>query len=236
MAQQSNSSTAGESRAPARFKDLCIDAVDLAPAARFWSAALGLSVQGSIENVHLSGATPQHTVWLNEVPEQKTVKNRVHLDVHAGSVEELVDRGARVVQPAGEDSWTVLGAPDGQEFCAFVRTEVPDYRLYELVVDCKESEPIARWWAQILGARTETDSYGDWALTGIPGAPLEYLVFQPVPEPKTVKNRVHWDVSGNPDELVGLGATLLRARGGDIGWHVLADPDGNEFCAFNPDP
>jgi hypothetical protein len=54
-----------------------------------------------------------------------------------------------------------------------------------------------------------------------------------VPEPKTVKNRIHWDVSvAELQPLLGAGATLLRAQDGEIGWHVLADPEGNEFCAF----
>ena len=57
---------------------------------------------------------------------------------------------------------------------------------------------------------------------------------QPVPEPKTVKNRIHWDVPGERAELVGAGARLLRARGDDIAWDVLADPEGNEFCVFTP--
>jgi len=60
--------------------------------------------------------------------------------------------------------------------------------------------------------------------------------FVPVHEPKTAKNRVHWDVTVPDVEsvaaLVTAGATLLREPGGDIGWHVLADPEGNEFCAF----
>ena len=37
------------------------------------------------------------------------------------------------------------------------------------------------------------------------------------------------------DELLGAGARLLRARGDDIEWDVLADPEGNEFCLFSPD-
>jgi hypothetical protein len=32
--------------------------------------------------------------------------------------------------------------------------------------------------------------------------------------------------------LLDLGATVVRPQGGDIAWHVLADPEGNEFCAF----
>ena len=58
-------------------------------------------------------------------------------------------------------------------------------------------------------------------------------MFVPVPEPKTVKNRIHWDVlAPDVDALLAAGATLLRAPDDDIGWHVLADPDGNEFCVF----
>lgn len=56
----------------------------------------------------------------------------------------------------------------------------------------------------------------------------------PVPEGKTVKNRVHIDVFGDTDELVGLGATLLRGRDGERNWDMLADPEGNEFCVFTP--
>ena len=58
-----------------------------------------------------------------------------------------------------------------------------------------------------------------------------------VPEPKTAKNRLHIDVTTDDlDALVAHGATVLRAKGdGGIGWTVLADPDGNEFCAFTDD-
>jgi hypothetical protein len=54
-----------------------------------------------------------------------------------------------------------------------------------------------------------------------------------VPEPKTVKNRIHLDVR-TPDlqALLDAGATLLRPADEEIDWNVLADPDGNEFCAF----
>lgn len=58
--------------------------------------------------------------------------------------------------------------------------------------------------------------------------------FTSVPEPKTAKNRVHWDVIGSTEELIARGATLLRRRDEEIRWDVLADPEGNEFCVFNP--
>lgn len=219
----------------ARFKDQCLDAVDVEAAARFWSGALGLTVRRSGEDVRLVGPSAAHTVWANSVPEPKAAKNRVHLDVHTPSLDELTAAGALVVEPAGADqAWTVMTDPKGQEFCAFLRDEVPEYRWYELVIDCADPEPLARWWASVLGGELESGE-GDWGLSKVPGAPFEYLVFVPVPEAKTVKNRVHWDVEApDPQLLIDAGATLLRPRGGDIGWHVLADPAGNEFCAFEP--
>jgi hypothetical protein len=54
-----------------------------------------------------------------------------------------------------------------------------------------------------------------------------------VPEPKSVKNRIHWDVTvPSVAPLVEAGARVLHEPGNGIGWHVLADPEGNEFCAF----
>jgi hypothetical protein len=70
----------------------------------------------------------------------------------------------------------------------------------------------------------------------VSGLPFEVWKFVPVPEPKTVKNRMHWDVVC-PDvaELVVRGATVLRVPDDEINWHVLGDPEGNEFCAFAPE-
>jgi hypothetical protein len=62
--------------------------------------------------------------------------------------------------------------------------------------------------------------------------PLIWIV--PVPEGKTVKNRMHIDVFGSTDELVGLGASVVRKREDDMEWDLLADPEGNEFCVFEP--
>jgi hypothetical protein len=73
------------------------------------------------------------------------------------------------------------------------------------------------------------------------GAPFPdlLLVFVPVSETKTVKNRVHLDVSPvgcDRDEevtrLEALGATRIDIGQGDQGWVVLADPEGNEFCVL----
>jgi predicted enzyme related to lactoylglutathione lyase len=88
----------------------------------------------------------------------------------------------------------------------------------------------------VLGAEVGQDEEQCW-IEKVPGAPFDGIVFGPVPEPKTVKNRVHIDVTTDDVEaLVRHGATVLRAKGDDgLGWTILADPDGNEFCAMPAD-
>ncbi len=224
----------------ARYKDLCIDTTGGEALGRFWAGALGLSFEPDGAAGRLVGETPEQKVWMNVVPEAKTVKHRVHIDVHAGSVDELVELGAQVREPAAEYErpWTVLVDPEGGEFCAFVREPdtLPAYRLYELGVDSAEPREIAQWWADVFGAELGGDEEkGWWWLENIPGAPFEGMTFVSVPEPKTVKNRIHWDVTvALADDLVNAGARLLREPDDEISWHVFADPEGNEFCAFTP--
>jgi catechol 2,3-dioxygenase-like lactoylglutathione lyase family enzyme len=216
-----------------RYKALCIDVTDERAGQQFWSEVLGLEISGREAHRWLAGETSQQVVWINEVPEPKTVKNRVHLDVFANSVDELLALGARRL--ADFPHWTVMAAPDGQEFCAFVRDDPPRHRLKDVVVDSQDPERIARWWQSVLGGVLDSDPDNSWWwLDGIAGAPFESIDFVPVPEPKTAKNRVHWDVLVDDfGLLVDAGARVLRPKGGDISWHVMADPDGNEFCAFD---
>jgi hypothetical protein len=216
----------------ATFKDLCIDAVDVSRLAAFWGAVLGLEAK-TLEDgdVLLTGPTRQHAIWINEVPEPVTVKQRVHLDVHAAAVEDVLALGA-TPEDVTSFRWKVLRDPEGGELCVFERAVVPADRIYEIGVDARDAGRIASWWAQVLGAEVDADQ-GCVGVMGIPGAPFESLVFMDVPEPKTVKNRIHWDLTV-PDlaALLDAGATVLRARDDEIGWTVLADPEGNEFCAF----
>jgi hypothetical protein len=215
------------------FKDLCLDASDPTRLAIFWAAALGRSGEPKDDQGGLvTGPTPQHTIWVNTVPERKTVKQRVHLDIYARQLADLEALGATVVEP--QRHWTVMADPEGGEFCAFLRDELPDERLHGLVVDSADPEAQARWWGDVYGVGV-TDNESWFTLEGVPGMPIRTMDFVPVPEPKAGKNRIHWDVSA-PDlaPLVGAGATVLREPDDDIGWHILADPEGNEFCVFRP--
>jgi len=215
----------------ATWQDLCIDALDAERLGHFWAAALGLTFKAHEDgDAQLDGPTPEHRVWINTVPEPVTVKQRVHLDVHAGSVEEILALGAT---PDDVDSfrWKILRDPDGGELCVFVRDEVPDYKLYEIGIDSVDPKAVARWWADVLGATYGEHEEEAWAwVEDIPGAPFECLTFAAVPEPKTVKNRIHWDVQTDDVQLlVDAGATILDEQ---PRWTVMADPEGNEFCAF----
>lgn len=224
----------------ARYKDLCIDTNSEERLGRFWARALGLEFHADGDGGNLgSAAQPERKVWMNRVQEPRTAKHRVHLDVHAASIEELVEFGATVVEPASDHpdrGWTVMADPEGGEFCAFVREvdALPSYRLYEIGVDAVDARLIATWWADVLGAHLGGDEdKGWWWLDDVPGMPFEGWSFVPVPEPKTVKNRIHWDVTVvSLDLLVGAGATVIRPPDDEISWTVCADPEGNEFCAF----
>jgi hypothetical protein len=218
----------------ARYLALCIDSDDVGAGRRFWAQALGLQIRDTDGNVSLVGDRAEETVWVNEVAEPKTVKNRVHVDLFARSLAELEVLGARQLQTY--ERWTVMSAPpDGQEFCAFVRDKVPVRRLKDIVVDSEDPESIAVWWAGVLGGELGSDPNNPWWwVDKVPGAPFESIDFVEVPEPKATKNRVHWDVGvDDVGQLIDAGARVLRPRGGGIAWHVLQDPDGNEFCAFD---
>lgn len=216
------------------YKDLCLDAGDTERMAGFWAAVLGRRVEQVPDGPVLAGSRPEQAVWVNTVPEAKSVKNRVHLDVYAASLADLERLGAAVLDAdAGRGRWTVMADPEGGEFCAFLRDTPGDDRLHGIVVDSADAVAQATWWGRVLGGEVVHHAGGWSSVQGVPGLPGTTLDFVPVPEAKTVKNRVHWDVeTSDPLALLDAGATLLHARGGDLEWDVLADPEGNEFCAF----
>jgi len=217
-----------------RLGEVVIDCHDPAKLAEFWQHVLGgYVVRQSHEWVALE---PGHgvTVSFQLVPEDKTVKNRVHLDVYAAAIDDLTTLGAEVVLPAEESgfSWTVMRDPEGNEFCAFLRDELPDYRIHGVVIDSADPERIATWWGDVLGAEVSDNAEhggGWWTLLGATPDPVLTWDFVPVPEPKTVKNRLHWDLRGNVDDFLERGATHRWER---PGWTALADPEGNEFCVL----
>jgi predicted enzyme related to lactoylglutathione lyase len=121
-------------------------------------------------------------------------------------------------------------------------TEGMRLRVRNITFDCSDAKSLARFWAEALGWNLYYDDdpevlVAPWFPRPDVGAPT--LLFIPVPEGKTAKNRVHLDLSpedGTRDEhvqrLLSLGATLVEdhRQPDGTGWAVLADPEGNELC------
>ena len=219
------------------FRDLCFDTVRPEVTGPYWAGVLGRElVVHEDGDAHLAGADRHETVWLNRVPEVQHVKNRVHLDVRLPD-DTLLPAGSALLRAAGGDTrWRVLADPDGLQWCAFGPREGAGPGPFELVVDSADPLAIASWWAARFGVPVhQREGAPHVWLEDVPSFPYPYWVFAPVPEPKTAKNRVHWDVDladAAVDDLLGAGAVLLRAQDDEIGWTVLADPEGNEFCVF----
>jgi predicted enzyme related to lactoylglutathione lyase len=115
--------------------------------------------------------------------------------------------------------------------------------LEAITIDCADPLALTRFWAAVFGTGIEEPNgdppqYVD--LVPVPGVPI--LRFQRVPEPKSTKNRLHFDVSvENLDEA----SERIEVLGGTSGsrpdlteygyeWRVMADPEGNEFCLVIP--
>jgi hypothetical protein len=221
----------------AAYQKVCVDATDPAVMGEFWGAVLGWPYRPTANGEGaVVGPTDQHTVWLNVVPEPKTVKNRVHLDIYTPDLASLERLGATVVQEQLPGwRWTIMADPEGGEFCAFLRNDLPPERLHGLVVDSVDPAAQAQWWAGVIGGTVVHDDRGFSTVEKVPGMPIQTYDFVPVPEPKTAKNRVHIDVDV-PDRqrLIDAGATLLEAPTAAHHWAIMADREGNEFCAFDP--
>jgi hypothetical protein len=221
----------------ARYLGLCVDVADARASGDYWATMLGWTYEPRDDgNAQLRDDDGRVQLWLNVVPEPKSVKNRVHIDVNAESVQRALDAGAQVAQALPR--WTMLLDPDGQEHCVFARGDAMRKRAYELGWDCAddaEAHTLAAWWADVVGGRLgEKQQHGYVWVEAIPDCVWDSFDFNGVPEPKTTKNRVHVDVhTDDLDALVAHGARVLRDKGDDgLGWTVLADPAGNEFCAF----
>ncbi|MFI9359548.1 VOC family protein [Kitasatospora sp. NPDC053057] len=112
--------------------------------------------------------------------------------------------------------------------------------LQNVAIDCADAYGLARFWSRVTGRPLgPEDGPGDREVAVMLGeGPVLY--FSQVPEPKTIKNRVHLCLRPETsreeevERLLGLGATMvsdLRNPDGS-GWAVLADPEGNEFCVL----
>jgi predicted enzyme related to lactoylglutathione lyase len=104
--------------------------------------------------------------------------------------------------------------------------------IYGTSFDAADAAAIAAFWAEALGRTVNPEATSESAsLAASEGSNESPIMFHRVPEPKTVKNRLHLDLStadfdAELARLLRLGATTLATFGH---WITLADPEGNEF-------
>ncbi len=98
------------------------------------------------------------------------------------------------------------------------------------------TDPLDAWDPFLEQVGVPADQRNNASAIEDPAGAGPRVFFQRVPEPKTAKNRVHLDVTtSHLDGLVAAGARVLLPQADGRGWTVLADPGGNEFCAFVAD-
>ena len=113
-------------------------------------------------------------------------------------------------------------------------------RISAIAIDALDPRRVADFWLAALGWRQIEEWDAGISLGPEDGSgPTMDVVL--VPEPKTVKNRLHLDLRADGSDrdteverLVGLGARRVDVgQGPDVSWVVLADPEGNEFCVLS---
>lgn len=113
-------------------------------------------------------------------------------------------------------------------------------RISELVLDCHDPEVLARFWCEALDFIVLDRDEGDIEIgprEGF-GGPQSTIILSRNDEPKNGKLRLHIDVNPTDrdqdaelERLLAAGAELVDiGQTGEASWHVLADPEGNEFC------
>ena len=244
---------------PTRLVHLVIDANDRHRLADFWAAALGWEKDDDDEEPSIAPPGYEYpdpaalAICFCPVPEPKTAKNRVHLDLNTRSPEhftETVDRllalgATRADIGQGDVKWEVLADPEGNEFCV-----LPPYAggydevglVNGVVTDCADPAASASFW-QLATGFDRVAEYPHAIALRSPANTGPYVFLLKNPDPKTAKNRMHMDVAPEPGEdqaqsvrrLTDAGAALADVgQGPDVYWTVLASPEGSEFCVLSP--
>jgi predicted enzyme related to lactoylglutathione lyase len=113
--------------------------------------------------------------------------------------------------------------------------------LHHIVIDARDLSAQARFWTRVLNWKILSEREREIVIGTDENAPVG-ICFMPVSNSKTVKNRLHLDLTPGPDgrdaeveRILALGATRVDiGQSGTESWTVLADPEGNEFCILRP--
>ena len=236
-----------------RLVTLCIDANDPLFLARFWAEALSWDIadeSGDEIGLEPTDGTRFQLLFLR-VPEKKSGKNPIHLDLTTTSIADQNDIVARLealgaghpdVGQTGDEGHVVLCDPEGNEFCVIEPTNkfLAGCGRFGSIT-CDGSPAVGYFWSKVLDWPLVWDQQQETAIRAPDGSGPFITWGPPIPN-KVVKNRLHIDVAppvgadqqAEVDRVVALGAKRIDIGQGKVSWVVLADPDGNEFCVLTP--
>ena len=240
-----------------RLVALCIDANNPVLLAGFWAEALGWEIgdedDGLVELLPTDGT--KFRIDFAPVPEKKSGKNPIHLDLTTTSVDDQQDIVARLiglggshadVGQTGDEGHIVLADPEGNEFCIIEPTNkfLAGCGRFGSIT-CDGSRAVGVFWSEALGWPLVWDQQDETAIRADGTGP--FITWGPPIPHKVIKNRLHLDVASTAggdresqlvevERLIGLGARRIDIGQGDVSWVVMADPDSNEFCVLGPRP
>jgi predicted enzyme related to lactoylglutathione lyase len=231
---------------------LCFDANDPLRLARFWAEALHWEIHNGTNDEISLKPTDDTKFRIIFLPSKgkKVGKNPIHLDLTTASIDDqtgtvgrLIELGAHHVDigQRPDEPHVVLADPEGNEFCVIE----PDNSFLAGCgslgsITCDGSPEVGYFWSEALGWSLVWDQDEETAIRAQDGTG-PFITWGPPVPPKITKNRLHLDIAPDhvdqPAELarlVTLGANRIDIGQGEVGWVVMADPDGNEFCVLSP--
>ncbi len=238
---------------PLQLVALTFDAHDPAGLGRFWSGVLGRELVEDADGGVRVLPSDDKQFPLRFVPsqEEKRGPNQMHFDLTSPEAEDqqktvarALELGARHIDVGQlpEEGHVVLADPEGNEFCV-IEADNNFLADTDLVgaLSSDGSQAVGYFWSEALGWPLVWDQDEETAIQAPYGGSKITWGGPPV-APKLGKNRLHLDIAPLADgdqqaeveRLESLGATRIDIGQGDVGWVVMADPDGNEFCVLTP--
>ena len=237
----------------AHLRALSLDAIDPSGLARFWAEVLGWDTSDDTrDGIELLPSDDTGFGFrFRPTREPHVGPNQIHLHLTSTSLDDQQATVARVLGLGGrhldvgqlpEEEHVVLADPEGNEFCVIEagNSFLADCGfLGELA--CDGTQEVGYFWSQALGWPLVWDQDQETSIRSPHGGPKISWGGPPL-NPRTGKNRHHFDLAPPPDgdqhveveRLVSLGATRLDIGQTEAGAVVMADPDGNPFCVLSP--
>jgi predicted enzyme related to lactoylglutathione lyase len=232
-----------------KLSALCFDANDPLRLARFWGGLLGWEMTDDARGglALLPTDDTGFRFRFLAAQDQRTGQNDKHFHLTSTSLQDQQQTVARALELGAlhidigqrpEEGHIVLADPEGNEFCVIE----PGNRFladcgFFAEVSCNGSREVGYFWTAALGWPLVWDQGQETAIRSPHGGPKISWGGPPL-MPKTGKNRIHFDLAApvggdlqaEVDRLVALGASHVDIGQGEVGWAVMADLDGHEFC------